>query len=138
MAVLIAMYIDDILKSIETGPEAIQLVAELPPLHAKCRMKICKFECNDVEFMKTIPKELHSTKVGLDKETGSIFDPTKVLGIIWDANTDNFKFKSKFPKIEEFFDQQKITDFEGWTKSMILHFSATVYDPLGLISQFTV
>jgi hypothetical protein len=88
--------------------------------------------------MKTIPKELHSTKVDLDKETGSIFDPSKVLGIIWDANTDNFKFKSKFAKIEEFFEQQKVTDFEGWTKSLILRFSATVYDPLGLISPFTV
>ena len=87
--------------------------------------------------MKTIPKELHSTRVDLDKEAGSIFDPTKVLGIIWDANIDNFKFKSKFAKIEEFFVQQKITDFEGWTKSRMV-FSATVYDPLGLISPFTV
>ena len=138
LAVLFAMYMDDVLKSIELRQEAIQLAAELPPLHAKCGMKICKFECNDVEVMKTIPKELHSTKVDLEKETGSIFDPTKVLGIIWDANTDNFKFKSKFAKIEEFFDQQKITDFEGWTKSLILRFSATVYDPLGLISPFTV
>ena len=138
LAVLIAMYMDDVLRSLETRQEAIQLAAELPPLHAKCGMKICKFECNDVEVMKTIPKELHSTKVDLDKETGSIFDPSKVLGIIWDANTDNFKFKSKFAKIEEFFEQQKVTDFEGWTKSLILRFSATVYDPLGLISPFTV
>ena len=35
LAVLIAMYMDDILISIGTRPEAIQLVAELPPLHAK-------------------------------------------------------------------------------------------------------
>ena len=97
------MYMDDVLKFIETHQEAIQLTAELPPLNAKCGMRICKFECNDIEVMKTIPKELHSTKIDLDKETGSIFDLPDVLRIIWDANTDNFIFKSKFAKIEEYF-----------------------------------
>jgi len=88
------MYMDDVLKSVETVKEAIQLATELPPLNERAGMKICKFECNDVKVMKTIPKSLHSTKVDLDKETGSIFDPTKVLGIIWNANTDCFQFKS--------------------------------------------
>ncbi len=129
---------DDVLKSVETVKEAIQLATELPPLNERAGMKICKFECNDVKVMKTIPKSLHSTKVDLDKETGSIFDPTKVLGIIWNANTDCFQFKSKFKNIDEFFAQQNITDFKGWTKSLILRFAATVYDPLGLISPFTV
>jgi hypothetical protein len=132
------MYMDDVLKSVETVKEAIQLATELPPLNERAGMKICKFECNDVKVMKTIPKSLHSTKVDLDKETGSIFDPTKVLGIIWNANTDCFQFKSKFKNIDEFFAQQNITDFKGWTKSLILRFAATVYDPLGLISPFTV
>ena len=132
------MYMDDVLKSVEKRLQAIQLARELPPLHDKAGMKICKFECNDVEVMKTIPKHLHSTKVDLDRKEGSIFDPTKVLGIIWDANTDSFQFKSKFKTVEEFFAQQNITDFKGWTKSMILRFAATVYDPLGLISPFTV
>ena len=132
------MYMDDVIKSVEKAQQAIQLAAELPPLHEKAGMKICKFECNDIEVMKTIPKHLHSTKVDLDKKAGSIFDPSKVLGIIWDANTDTFQFKSKFKTVEEFFVQQNITEFEGWTKSLILRFSATVYDPLGLISPFTV
>ena len=137
-AVKTNMYMDDVLKSIEKRLQAIRLAAELPPLHEKAGMKICKFECNDIEVMKTIPKHLHSTKVDLDRKEGSIFDPSKVLGIIWDANTDTFQFKSKFKTVEEFFAQQNITDFKGWTKSMILRFAATVYDPLGLISPFTV
>ena len=132
------MYMDDVLKSVEKAQQAIQLARELPPLHEKAGMKICKFECNDVEVMKTIPKHLHSTKVDLDRKEGSIFDPSKVLGIIWDANTDSFQFKSKFKTVEEFFVQQNITDYKGWTKSLILRFAATVYDPLGLISPFTV
>ena len=136
-AVIDNMYMDDVLKSVETAQQAIQLAKELPPLHEKAGMKICKFECNDVSVMKTIPKSLHSTKVDLDKETGSIFDPSKVLGIIWNANTDCFQFKCKFKSIDEFFVQQDVTD-RVWTKSLILRFSATVYDPLGLISPFTV
>jgi hypothetical protein len=64
--------------------------------------------------MRTIPKELHSTKVNLEKECGSVFDPTKVLGIIWDANLDNFQFKAKLPNVKDFFEKQQIIDtFEG-------------------------
>ena len=139
-AVLEAMYMDDILKSVETASEAIQLARELPPLHMKCGMKICKFECNDISVMKTIPKEIHSTKVDLEKETGSVFDTTRVLGILWNANTDQFQFKCKFTNLDDFLKSQNIDkeQFKGWTKSLILRFAATVYDPLGLISPFTV
>ncbi len=79
--------------------------------------------------MKTIQKSLHSTKVDLDKEMGSIFDPTKDLGIIWNANMDCFLFKSMFKNIDKFFAQQNITDFKGWMKFQFLCFAATVYDP---------
>jgi hypothetical protein len=62
-AVINNMYMDDVLKLVETAAQAVQLAKELPPLNEKAGMKICKFECNDVPVMKTIPKSLHTTKV---------------------------------------------------------------------------
>jgi hypothetical protein len=47
-AVIDNMYMDDVLKWVETVQQAIQLAKELPPLHEKAGMKICKFECNDI------------------------------------------------------------------------------------------
>ena len=138
-AVLTAMYMDDIIISVETEQEAIDTAQQLQGLKLKCGMHICKYESNSIAVMKSIPKELHSTKVNLDKEEGSVFDNSKVLGIIWNKNTDTFEFKSKFATQEEFLEAQKITEsFTGWTKSLILRFSATVYDPKGLICPFVV
>ena len=44
----------------------------------------------------------------------------------------------KFKSCEEFFQSLKITKNPVWTKRLILKLSATVYDPLGSISPFTV
>ena len=132
------MYMDDAITSVETKEEAIKTVDELPKLVSHCGMKICKFQCSDIDVIKTIPKDLLSAKVNLDREIGNIFDPSKVLGIIWDANSDCFLFKSKYSTVREFLDKQEIAEFKGWTKSLILRFAATVFDPLGLIAPFTV
>ena len=78
MAVLYAMYIDNVLKQVKNAKND-STCKKLQLLHEKCGMKIYKFECNDIKVMRTLLKELHATKVDLDRE---ILDPTKVLGII--------------------------------------------------------
>ena len=138
-AIMDAMYMDDILVSYETEEECIQSAKELPIVCSIIGMHLCKLQSCSIECMKTIPKELHAANVDLDKEEGSIFDPTKVLGIIWNPNTDSFHFKSKFSSIQEFLEKQKlVTQFAGWTKALILRLSMTVYDPSGLIAPFAV
>jgi hypothetical protein len=51
---------------------------------------------------------------------------------------DILKYVSKFANVTEFFDHLNIKKNPVWTKRQILKLSATVYDPLGLISPYTV
>ena len=131
-------YMDDAIRSVETIAEGIAIVQELDPLLSHADMKMRKFHSNKAEVLKVLPKEWLSAKVNFDKDEGSIFEPSKVLGIIWDANIDSFVFTSKFKSDLDFIERQGIKDFKHWTKSLILRLSATVFDPLGLISPFTV
>ena len=100
-------------------------------------MKIMKFYSNCKEALKNLPSDCLSGKVHFD-EKDEIFEASKVLGMIWDAETDNLQYNAKHSSTENFFKFLKLKKIPEWTKRLILKLSATVYDPLGLISPFTV
>ena len=114
-----------------------QLASELQPLIRGMDMKVMKFYSNSQKTLKQLPKECLSSKVHFE-EKDIIYDTSKVLGMVWDASTDLLKFCSKFKNTEEFFASLKLNRKPTWTKRLILKLSATVYDPTGLISPFTV
>jgi transposase len=96
-----------------------------------------KFYSNSKEALKLLPAERLSKKVHFD-DKDAIYEASKVLGMVWDAEPDVLRFHAKFKNCEEFFLSLKITKNPVWTKRLILKLSATVYDPLGLISPYTV
>ncbi len=58
-------------------------------------MKIQKFYSNSKLALKSLPESLLSTKVHFsDKE--EVFDLNKVLGMVWDANTDLITYNAKY------------------------------------------
>ena len=61
--------------------------------------------------------------------------------MVWDENTDLLTYNAKYKSTIEFINavnlHRKVSKSK-WTKIFILRLSATVYDPLGLISPFTV
>jgi len=130
-------YMDDTIKSLETESSCCKLVKELVPLISGLDMKIQKFYSNCTKALTNLPTECLSTKVHFeDKDT--VLEANKVLGMTWDAQTDQFKYNCKFSSPEEFFNKLNFESNPQWTKRLILRLSATVYDPLGLISPFTV
>ena len=56
----------------------------------------------------------------------------------WEAESDSFRYTCKFAPSGEFFEHLKLAKEPQWTKRLILRLSATVYNPLRLISPFTV
>jgi hypothetical protein len=83
---------------------------------------------------------MRSSKI-LFEDKEEVSDCNKVLGMVWDANTDLLTYNAKYKSTIKFINAvnlHKIVSKSKWTKILILRLSATVYDPLGLISPFTV
>ena len=139
-ALIADTYMDDTIVSRPSEGECVKLVEDLPKVTEGMDMKIQKFYSNSKLTLKSLPKDLLSSKIHFeDKE--EVFDCNKVLGMVWDANTDLLTYNAKYKSTIEFINavntHTKVSKSE-WTKRLILRLSATVYDPLGLISPFTV
>jgi hypothetical protein len=69
-----------------------------------------------------------------------IFDSKKVLGMVWDANTDLISYNAKYENADQYIEAMSLKKFStgDWNKRLILQLSATVFDPLGLISPFII
>ncbi len=91
-------------------------------------------------MLKSLPKDLLSSKFHFE-DNEDVFDCNKVLGMVWDANTNLLTYNTKYKSMIKFINavniHRKVSKSE-WTKRLILRLNATVYDPLGLISPFTV
>lgn len=135
--ILYRTYMDDSITSKQTEKELLELALQLIPLMKGVDMQIMKFYSNSKLVMKTLDPKILSKKVTFgDKDP--IFEESKVLGMSWDADTDLIRYISKFKSVEEFFKSINLAKFPVWTKRKILQLSATVFDPLGLISPYTV
>ena len=130
-------YMDDSITSKQTEAELLELALQLIPLLKGIDMSIMKFYSNSKLVMKTLDPKLLSKKVTFgDKDL--VFEESKVLGMSWDADNDLIRYISKFKNVQEFFKHLEINENPVWTKRLILQLSATVFDPLGLISPYTV
>ena len=128
-------YMDDAIASSPTESELKLLAEQLPQLLLEADMKMGKFYSNSVSTLSSIPEDLRAKEVQVFSDRDTIFDQSKVLGMIWDAKEDVLKFKSKFKSVNEWKEHLKI---ESWTKRTILKTTASTYDPLGFLSAITV
>ena len=122
--ILSSTYTDDSLDSVETSFEAIKLYEELKCIWKNAGMDAKKWLSNNAEVMKHIPQEDRTMLIDLSENSN--LPTTKTLGILWDANTDEFLFKVSAP--------ESVTD----SKRKFLKMISTVFDPLGFLSAFTV
>ena len=82
-----------------------------------------KWLSNSKVVMERVPKEDRASQIDLDcPELPSV----KTLGLLWSATTDNFTFK---PRVSR---ESRIT------KRSFLSATASVFDPLGFITPYTV
>ena len=131
------MYMDDATISLENENNCLKLANELIYVLGKYDFNITKFYSNSKLVTNSLSKDILAKQIDF-KENDVIFESTKVLGMVWSAESDSFSFKCKFNSLEEFYFAQKIKKIDNWTHRLILRFSATCYDPMGFISPFTV
>lgn len=119
-----AMYVDDVLDSCETIPEAKALRRQASELLSGAGFDLKKWVSNEVAVIEDIPIE--DRLPGLEIRDGNL--PTlKTLGVLWEATNDTFTFQTQEP-----------SSSEVPTKRSVLSAIAKLFDPLQLLSPFTM
>ena len=116
-------YVDDLLKSVENGDEACQLIADAINMCAKGGFNLTKFTSNKKEVLVKIPKEKRRKGVKNEDLMKGYILGKKALDIRW--NVDEDALMSEIKTI------QKLS-----TRCGLLSTLNSIYDLLGLISPF--
>jgi hypothetical protein len=121
-SILNSMYVDDLMDSVNSIQKGISLRREISEILAGAGFKIRKWISNSAEVLADIPVEDRATSLSLDGNLPSI----KTLGVLWNAETDNFTFKVDSP------------DRNTLTKRFVLHKTASLFDPMNFLAPFTI
>ncbi|XP_043203715.1 uncharacterized protein LOC122371441 [Amphibalanus amphitrite] len=124
------VYCDDLLTSMATESEAKVFAQEAKEVFSTAKMNLTKWRSNrsiDVAGSSDTAKRASEPGILLTTSDG---EPTKVLGVRWVPHEDQLIFQSK--------DLYDLGMQLRPTKRNVLRLSARVYDPLGLISAFTM
>ena len=117
-------YMDDILDSVHTVKEAQELTTGIDKVLEKGGFKVKEWQSN-----KDLSTNGDQQSGEVNVLTGPVED--KVLGVVWNATEDSFKFKVKNEAIEGL-NSTKLT------KRSILSQVARIFDPIGFASAFLI
>ena len=117
-----SLYVDDFTGGAHTIDEGLHIYKTAKELMQKGGFNLRKWRTNNPTLQQRI---LQSEDVPPNEQS-----EVKILGLVWDTQTDEFHF-----------------DFQGFisyiqslpsTKRSVLKLSAKIFDPLGILSPFTV
>ncbi|XP_077547781.1 uncharacterized protein LOC144160032 [Haemaphysalis longicornis] len=119
------IYIDDVLCGASSEEEAVKVYGEVNRIFAAASMRLHKWGSNSSQM-----RELFAQDSLNEVPLGQPANLLKVLGLTWLPNEDLLTFAPD-PVIKFSAEQRN-------TKRFVLQTSARLYDPLGLLSAFTV
>jgi len=115
-------YVDDLLKSVDSIPHAVQLMSAVKQMCAAGGFKLTKFVSNDQQVIDSIPLDDRAeNKVSIDL-TQSV-SVQRALGVHWCVASDCLEFRI-------------VLQDKPLTRRRMLSTISSVYDPLGLASPF--
>ncbi len=115
-----SFYVDDVLTGANSVAEAAELVTQLQALLRRGRFELSKWAANVEELRSAIDFSDHVEPIVLGQDTTA-------LGILWDPQKDLLSIR--VPPVP--------VDCPP-TRSSILSFVASIFDPLGLLAPSTV
>lgn len=128
-------HVDDLLDSVDTTEEAVQLINDVRHIHSQAGFTIRNFMSNSKKVLAEIgEKSAKGTKnLSICKES----DFEKILGMWRNTEVDEkdfFTYSLKYTKLS----QEVVEGVRAPTKREILKTLMSVYDPLGYIGHFLV
>ena len=125
-AVLSFTYMDDTMTSVEDSRTAHQLYDELTMLWQTAGLHARKWLSNSTDVLAAIPPADRVGQLSLDD--GELLPSVKTLGLLWKSATDEFSYSYRPVDVNA----------AAVTKRSFLKRIAKIFDPLGLITPFTV
>lgn len=127
-------YVDDWICSIDSLDEAKGLVNDVIRIHSSGGFNMRNFMSNSIELLRHLPAD-KLTDAG-HKMLSDVTDEKleRVLGVMWDPDSDEFKFKLNLYKIEN----DIKTGMKTPTKREVLKVVMSVFDPLGFLLFNTI
>jgi len=120
-----SMYVDDVLDSCESADEAKVLRNQLSELLLRAGFRLRKWASNDLSVIEDISEDERLPSLNI--QSGQMTCKVKTLGVLWKADSDVFTFNVQAPNTD------KVP-----TKRDVLSAISTLFDPLQLLSPFTV
>jgi hypothetical protein len=120
-------YVDDLLSDTSTLEEALNLHQELTSLLNTAGLTLRKWASNHSSFLDSIPMELKETNqtLSLANDNG-----VTTLGLLWTPSADKLQVRNSI--------QMQPANFTATTKRMVLSTTASIFDPLGLLSPAVI
>lgn len=122
-------YVDDLLISVETEQEAINLANAVKYIHAQGGFEIRNWTSNSQRVLSAL-NEPYKKDMNLELHSGTAAE--KVLGLRWNTSTDRLTFKISWSR----YDMNLLNGSRQPTKREVLSVLTTIFDPLGLIANF--
>lgn len=116
-------YVDDLLKSVKTIKEAIELIRNVINMCAAGGFNLTKFTSNAKEVLKAIPEEKRRKGVKDQDLVNGDIPHERALGIHWKVEEDTLGFKINIKN-------------KPSTRRGLLSMLSSVYDPLGIAGPF--
>ena len=120
------MYVDDRLAGADTVDSTLKLQQEMSEIMMTAAFNLTKWASNsELVVEATDPAKRASSPFVMFNLSNTL----KALGVSWDLNSDHFRFLAP---------SEIISSHDPMSKISLLSLASKTFDPLGLISPFTV
>lgn len=124
-------YVDDMLLSVASEEEAIQIAKDVRFVHSQGGFEIRNWISNSRAVVMALGESEATTKsLNLSTELST----EKVLGLWWCTESDTLTFKVGWTR----YDEDLLDGRRRPTKRELLRFLMSIFDPLGLIAHFLI
>ena len=126
-------YVDDFVSGKDEVYEALKLQQRATQLLEQAAFNLTKWSSNSSEAMQAIPKRDRASDslIKLENDLPGMYPLTKALGLKWNTRTDSLAFMIEV-------DSLKFKSETFYSKRELASLAAKIFDPIGLISPFTM